>query len=176
MVESARERRLEVIVTWDLNRVTISRTGSSASIGDMLHSGISVEAVTDLSTEVTRNASRSLNVDELNNRVALNARVPSELHAGEDKTSLTEQVARMKAVVADNNLIVAGLYQEIGHGTRKTRPEFQRMLADAKKNRFDIILCWSSDRLARGMYAATAVMEVVDRHDIRLMTVKGEIK
>ena len=37
-----------------------------------------------------------------------------------------------------------------GRGWSKKRPEFQRMLADAKKGRFDTIVCWKSDRLRQG--------------------------
>ena len=59
-------------------------------------------------------------------------------------------------------------YHEVGRGWSKKRPEFQRMLADARKGRFDTIVCWKSDRLSRGMYPAAALMEVVEAHQIGL--------
>ena len=59
-------------------------------------------------------------------------------------------------------------YQEVGRGWTKKRPEFQRMLSDAKQGLFDTIVCWKSDRLSRGMYPAAALMEVVEAHQIRL--------
>ena len=49
------------------------------------------------------------------------------------------------------------------------------MLADAKKGRFDVIVCWKSDRLSRGMYPAAALMEVVEAHQIRLEAVMDAI-
>ena len=53
-------------------------------------------------------------------------------------------------------------------GWSKNRPEFQRMLADARSGRFDTIVCWKSDRLSRGMYPAAALMEVVEAYQIEI--------
>ena len=72
-------------------------------------------------------------------------------------------------------LTITARYQEVGRGWTKKRPEFQRMLADAKRGRFDTIVCWKSDRLSRGMYPAAALMEVVEAHQIRLEAVMDAI-
>ena len=55
------------------------------------------------------------------------------------------------------------------------RPEFQRMLSDARAGRFDTIVCWKSDRLSRGMYPAAALMEVVEAYQMRLEAVMDSI-
>ena len=49
------------------------------------------------------------------------------------------------------------------------------MLADAKRGRFDTIVCWKSDRLSRGMYPAAALMEVVEAHQIDIEAVMDAI-
>ena len=49
------------------------------------------------------------------------------------------------------------------------------MLADARRGRFDTIVCWKSDRLSRGMYPDAALMEVVEAHQIRLEAVMDAI-
>ncbi len=49
------------------------------------------------------------------------------------------------------------------------------MLADAKRGRFDTIVCWKSDRLSRGMYPAAALMEVVEAYQIQLEAVMDAI-
>ena len=36
------------------------------------------------------------------------------------------------------------------------------MLADARAGRFDVIVCWKSDRLSRGVHPAAALLEVVE--------------
>ena len=74
----------------------------------------------------------------------------------------------MEAYCESKGLTITARYQEVGRGWSKKRPEFQRMLADARKGRFDTIVCWKSDRLSRGMYPAAALMEVVEAHQIRL--------
>ena len=94
---------------------------------------------------------------------------------GEDKTSISEQTGDMEAFCESKGLTITARYQEVGRGWSKKRPEFQRMLADAKRGRFDTIVCWKSDRLSRGMYPAAALMEVVEAHQIRLEAVLDAI-
>ena len=81
----------------------------------------------------------------------------------------------MEAYCESKGLTITSRYQEVGRGWSKKRPEFQRMLADAKKERFDTIVCWKSDRLSRGMYPAAALMEVVEAHQIRLEAVMDAV-
>ena len=70
----------------------------------------------------------------------------------------------MEAYCARKGLRIVARYQEVGRGWSKKRPEFQRMLADAKAGRFVVIVCWKSDRLSRGMFPAAALMEVVEAY------------
>ena len=104
-------------------------------------------------------------------REAIYARVSDKSQAEEDKTSISEQIGEMEAYCERKGLTITARYQEVGRGWTKKRPEFQRMLADARKGRFDTIVCWKSDRLSRRMYPAAALMEVVEAHQIRLEAV-----
>ena len=108
-------------------------------------------------------------------RAAIYARVSDKSQAEDDKTSLSEQTTEMEALCERKGLTITGRYQEVGRGWSKKRPEFQRMLADARQGRFDTIVCWKSDRLSRGMYPAAALMEVVEAHQIRLEAVMDAI-
>ena len=109
------------------------------------------------------------------NRAAIYARVSDKSQDGEDKTSISEQTGDMEAYCESKGLTITARYQEVGRGWSKKRPEFQRMLADARRGRFDTIVCWKSDRLSRGMYPAAALMEVVEAHQIRLEAVMDAI-
>ena len=109
------------------------------------------------------------------NRAAIYARVSDKSQAEEDKTSLAEQVADMEAHCARKGLHIVARYQEVGRGWSKKRPEFQRMLADAREGRFDVIVCWKSDRLSRGMFPAAALMEVVEAYQLRIESVMDAI-
>ena len=108
-------------------------------------------------------------------RAAIYARVSDKSQAEDDKTSLSEQTGDMEAHCEDKGMTVTARYQEVGRGWSKKRPEFQRMLADAKRGRFDTIVCWKSDRLSRGMYPAAALMEVIEAYHINLEAVMDAI-
>ena len=108
-------------------------------------------------------------------RAAIYARVSDKSQDTEDKTSISEQISDMKAHCERRGLTITARYQEVGRGWSKNRPEFQRMLADAKRGRFDTIVCWKSDRLSRGMYPAAVLMEVVEAYRIELEAVMDAI-
>ena len=108
-------------------------------------------------------------------RAAIYARVSDKSQAEDDKTSLSEQINDMEAHCEGKGMTVTARYQEVGRGWSKKRPEFQRMLADAKRGRSDTIVCWKSDRLSRGMYPAAALMEVIEAYHINLEAVKDAI-
>ena len=108
-------------------------------------------------------------------RAAIYARVSDKSQDTEEKTSISEQVGEMEAYCERRGLTITARYQEVGKGSSKKRPEFQRMLADARRERFDTIVCWKSDRLSRGMYPAAALMEVVEAHQINLEAVMDAI-
>ena len=108
-------------------------------------------------------------------RTALYTRVSSSLQDGEDKVSLSEQIADCETYARERGLDVVARYSEVGRGTTKHRPQFQAMLADARAGRFDTILAWKSDRLGRGMYPAAALMEVVEASGVTLEAVRDSV-
>ena len=108
-------------------------------------------------------------------RAALYARVSSEAQDADDKTSLQEQMADMEAYCERRGLTITARYQEVGRGWSKNRPEFQRLLVDARAGRFDTIVCWKSDRLSRGMFPAAALMEIVEAYRINIEAVMDAI-
>ena len=108
-------------------------------------------------------------------RAAIYARVSDKSQAEDDKTSISEQIGDMEAYCGERDMTIVARYQEVGRGWSKRRPEFQRMLDDARMRRFDTIVCWKSDRLSRGMYPAAALMEVVDGSRINIEAVMDAI-
>ena len=108
-------------------------------------------------------------------RAAIYARVSDKSQDTEEKTYISEQISDMEAHCERRGLTITARYQEVGRGWSKNRPEFQRMLADARKGRFDTIVCWKADRLSRGMYPAAALMEVIEAYQIDLEAVLDAI-
>ena len=109
------------------------------------------------------------------NRAAIYARVSDKSQAEKDRTSLSEQVADMERYCEERGMTIAARYEEVGRGWSKKRPEFQRMLGDARSGLFDTIVCWKPDRLSRGVYPAAAIMEVVEAYGIEIESVMDAI-
>ena len=108
-------------------------------------------------------------------RAALYSRVSTDAQDGDDKTSLEEQTAAMVAYCGKRGYDITDSYQEVGSGSTRKRPEFQRMLADATLGRFDTIVCWKADRLSRGIHPASALMDAVEAFGVKLEAVMDAI-
>jgi len=107
---------------------------------------------------------------------ALYARVSTPSQGEEDKVSIPEQVQRIEKYCQEKDHTIADRYVDIGYsGAKSKRPEFQRMLNDAKANKFDLIVCWKADRLSRGMYPAAALMEVIEPLGISIEAVEENL-
>jgi DNA invertase Pin-like site-specific DNA recombinase len=47
---------------------------------------------------------------------------------------------------------IVGTYTDAGvSGTKESRPELNRLMADAKRRKFDAVLCWKFDRIGRSL-------------------------
>ena len=69
----------------------------------------------------------------------------------EEKMSLTIQAQDIKAYCDGRGYTVVKEYQDIGSGASKRRPGFQQLLRDLQAGDIDVIVCWKSDRLSRGL-------------------------
>jgi len=109
-------------------------------------------------------------------RAAIYARVSTPAQGEEDKASIPEQIARIEKHCQEKNYSISEKYIDIGYsGAKSKRPEFQRMLNDAKKGKFDAIVCWKTDRISRGMYPAAVLMEAIEPLGIKLEAVEEHL-
>ena len=94
-------------------------------------------------------------------RVAIYARVSSEdQHCEMQLQELGEEAKRRgwEAVV----------YTEM-ESTRKKRPELERLLADAGRRKFDIVMCWKLDRFGRSVIELKANLDILERAGVRFL-------
>ncbi|MFC5530481.1 recombinase family protein [Cohnella yongneupensis] len=70
---------------------------------------------------------------------------------------------------------VCKIYTESESGTKFNRKEMNRLIADAKARKFDIILAKELSRLARNQRLALEIKEVIEKHHIHLVTLDGAI-
>lgn len=90
-------------------------------------------------------------------RVALYARV-STADKGQDPRV---QTLELQEYCQRRSWSVAGEYVDVGiSGTKEKRPELDRLMADAHRRRFDAVLCWKFDRLARSVSHLLRALEI----------------
>src|SRR5712692_2657082 len=82
-------------------------------------------------------------------RVALYARV-STSDKGQDPET---QLLVLREYAARRGFVPAGEYVDYASGTRDNRPQYQALLAAARKRQVDVVLVWRYDRFARSTQA-----------------------
>jgi DNA invertase Pin-like site-specific DNA recombinase len=81
-------------------------------------------------------------------RAAIYARISTTNH-GQDATLQTRDLEQFASVRGWN---VAGVYVDQGvSGSKDSRPELNRLMADAHRRRFDVVCVWRFDRFARSV-------------------------
>jgi DNA invertase Pin-like site-specific DNA recombinase len=81
-------------------------------------------------------------------RAAIYARVSTTNH-GQD---VTLQTRELEQFAQSRGWEVAGEYVDAGvSGTKDSRPELNRLIADAHRRRFDVVCVWRFDRFARSV-------------------------
>lgn len=90
---------------------------------------------------------------------------------GEEKQvkSLGDQVQECKDWAKRNNLAVAGepIMEAMSAKEPGIRPKFAAMINDIRAGKYDGILAWHPDRLARNMKDAGEVIDLLDKHIIK---------
>ena len=60
-------------------------------------------------------------------------------------------------------------------GTKDTRPDFQRMIRDAEKHQFQIVIVWKLDRFARNRYDSAFYKQLLKKQGVRVVSVMENI-
>src|SRR5690606_15915701 len=91
-------------------------------------------------------------------RAALYARFSSDL---QDERSIADQLALARKYAETRGLTVVEIYQDaaISGASTLNRPGLQRMVSDAAKTKFDVIVTESLDRLSRSQADIAALYE-----------------
>jgi DNA invertase Pin-like site-specific DNA recombinase len=94
-----------------------------------------------------------------------------------EEAGITRQGEDLDALATAHRLTVVGDYQDndLGASTRsrKPRPGFAALLADAKAGRFDVVIAYSSSRLTRRPAEHEALIELAERYGVRFLFVRS---
>lgn len=102
-------------------------------------------------------------------RAALYARFSTNMQREE---SITAQMRAMHNYCKTKGWKVVAEYADKGiSGTTDRRPEFQKMISDSNKRKFDIVLVHKLDRFARNRYDSVIYKSKLQRNGVKLCSV-----
>jgi len=105
-------------------------------------------------------------------RVAIYARV-STGHNGQDPTMQTRE---LEEYCQRRGWEVAGCYVDTGtSGSKASRPELDRLMADAHRRRFDAVAVWKFDRFARSVSHLLHALETYNALGINFVSLSEQI-
>jgi DNA invertase Pin-like site-specific DNA recombinase len=85
--------------------------------------------------------------------------------------SLDNQLPDLERLAAARQLKVVETFSE-KVSAAKARPQFNRLLADAHRGRFQVVIVWSLDRLHRSMLGALQTVLDLDRMGVQVVSLR----
>jgi DNA invertase Pin-like site-specific DNA recombinase len=86
------------------------------------------------------------------------------------------QVHDLRAMAAQRGLEIIHEYTDHGiSGTRARRPGLDQMLDDARRGRFDVVLVWACDRLARSVKHFLEVLDELNRLNVEFVSFRENL-
>lgn len=108
------------------------------------------------------------------NRAVIYARYSSDR---QDSASIETQLSEARKKATALNLQIVAEYCDEATSARTTdRPEFQRLLSDAKQKRFDIVLVRKFDRFARNVTQSRIAKEYLKKLGVKVVSVHEDIE
>ena len=104
-------------------------------------------------------------------RVAIYARV-STIDKGQDPET---QLLALRDYAARRGLVPAGEYVDYASGMRDDRPQYQALLAAARKRHIDVVLVWRYDRFARSTQALVQALNEFHRLGVDFISYQENI-
>jgi site-specific DNA recombinase len=89
--------------------------------------------------------------------------------------SIEQQVEECQGFAEREGLSVIEIYSDKAiTGRKETRAAYQRMIRDAERHKFGVIIAYKSNRIGRNMLNALQFEERMDRHGVRILYVREE--
>jgi DNA invertase Pin-like site-specific DNA recombinase len=106
----------------------------------------------------------------MSKRVAVYARVSTL-----DQTT-ANQLFDLRQMAAQRGFEIVEEYTDHGiSGTRARRPALDKMMTDARRGRFDIVLVWAFDRIARSVRHFLEVLDELNRLNVEFISFRENV-
>jgi DNA invertase Pin-like site-specific DNA recombinase len=85
------------------------------------------------------------------------------------------QVHDLRQMAAQRGYAIVNEYTDRISGTKAKRPGLDAMMADGRHGRFDVVLVWASDRIARSVKHFLEVLDELNRLNIEYVSFRENI-
>src|SRR5437899_7671287 len=85
------------------------------------------------------------------------------------------QLHDLRQMAAQRGLQVAGLYEDRITGTRASRPGLDRLMSDARQGKFQVLVVWSCDRLARSVRHFLETLDELNRLGVEFLSFREQL-
>ena len=89
--------------------------------------------------------------------------------------NLQTQVLDLEQMASQRGLEIAQRYSDQVSGTRVRRPGLDQMMADARRGRFDVLMVWASDRVARSVRHFLELLDELRRLNIEYISFREQL-
>ena len=104
-------------------------------------------------------------------RVGLYARVSTQ-----NGQSPEMQTRELQEYCALRKWTVVSTYVDEGvSGSKESRPQLNRLMADARRRRFDAVLCWKIDRFGRSLKHLVNALADLDAYGVAFISLKDNL-
>lgn len=96
------------------------------------------------------------------------------------RVSTNEQSTQLQLIDLQKYVEVRGweaysIYEDHATGTNDRRPNLKRLLEDARKRKFDIVLCWKLDRFFRSLKDLVNTLQYLTDCGVQFISLKDNI-
>jgi len=98
------------------------------------------------------------------------------LRVSTDQQDPTNQLPELDRYAEARGWSVHERYVDHGEsGAKASRPALDRLMADARRRRFDVVVCWSISRFGRSMVNAVLAMHELTELGVRLVALQQSV-
>ena len=85
------------------------------------------------------------------------------------------QLLDLRQMATQRGYEIVAEYTDKLSGTKAKRPGLDQMMADARRGRFDVVLVWASDRIARSVKHFLDVLDELNRIGVEFISFREQI-
>ena len=89
--------------------------------------------------------------------------------------NLATQLLDLRQMAAQRGLEIVAEYTDRISGVKARRPGLDDLMRDARRGRFDVVLVWASDRIARSVKHFLEVLDELNRLNIEFVSFREQI-